>query len=165
MNTWNQLKITRNLDDFTDKELHVLVCNRLGLFDPYWIVYNDTSSLTYKVYDSLHEMAVDFWSNWSSRYLSSFIENCEVDNELPIIRTGHAREFYLMKDRDLAKKFLEELVKVIQNNAIEKDEGITGTSELDDFRRLDFDEPWIEDSEGKHVPRYEVGSIFTKNEM
>jgi len=53
---------------------------------------------------------------WPSDDLDGFIDEYRLDENLPLIIAEHAREYYIMKTKELAIEFLEKSIDIIDNN-------------------------------------------------
>ena len=121
MSDWKELNI--DINGLGLKTIHSKVCENITSKEKsdFWIAEVDLC-VAYKVFSSLREMCEDIWADWPGDDVDDFIEEYRVSDEAPIVEAEHMREYYVLKNRELAEEFLKKSVVVIRNNPHEDDE-------------------------------------------
>lgn len=120
MSDWENLDIsTEGVDQ---GELHRLICQAVAskVGDCLWIAEVDLD-VRYTVFGSMQEMCENIWYEWPSDELDNFIEEYKVAEEVPVILAEHARQYYVLKTKELAQEFLSKSVDVVRNNPTEEE--------------------------------------------
>jgi len=117
MSDWKELSSIK-VEEFDKKALHRKICQTLRGRNKYWIAEVDLF-VTYKLYDSIKEMAEEIWCEWPSDNIDEFREEHQVDDEVPFVISEHCRQYYVFETTELANEFIKESIGVIMNNPTE----------------------------------------------
>lgn len=128
MADWKSIDIVIDEDDL--KSVHYKVCEAISAREnsEFWIAEVDTTVI-YKVFSSINEMAECMWYEWPGNQVVDFIEEFKLSDQAPVIVLEHSREYYVLKTSKHAEDFLRESVEVISNNPFEEEEEETTDDE------------------------------------
>lgn len=121
MSDWKELELKSDIhiSHIDPKELHSLICEALITENDYWIVEIDLD-IYFRVFNSLEQMAEDVWNDWidndAEEFMDEFMDEYKVDKDIPMIVAQHARQFYMMKTKQLAHEFLNISKEFIRGN-------------------------------------------------